>query len=117
MFQKGHARIGGRKKGKLNGKTIEIAKFSRDLFANIFKDPRFQESITRQIVTGKNPHVALELLKYAYGKPPDKVALTGEIGVTVSGDTALNKLASRLASLATRIAPAPGIEPPQSSGT
>ena len=117
-FPKGHPQYGGRKPGQLNKKTLEIQAFSRQLFAEVFRDPQFVERLKLQILSGKESHLTLELLRYAYGKPPDRVQLTGEDGGPLAlefanADLLIDKFAGRIARLAAARRDAAGAAPLQ----
>lgn len=113
-YAKGHKKMGGRKKGGLNKKTLEIAQFSRELFADVFKDPAFAQQVKNKILAGKESPLVMELLKYGYGKPPDKIQLSGPDGGPIEindADALLDKLTSRLTRLAPPATHPAGTEP------
>lgn len=66
-FEKGHKRMGGRKKGTKNIVTREIKAF---LIA-MTKSPQYQGNVKRRIMDGKAPTVELLALHWAGGKPAE----------------------------------------------
>jgi len=42
--------------------------------------PAYVESLNRRLLRGSAPHMETLLHQYAYGKPPDKMEITGDDG-------------------------------------
>jgi len=74
-FVKGDPRC-GRPPGRPNKATREIRAFARETL----EAPAYVESLNRRLLRGSAPHMETLLHHYAYGKPPDKVEMTGEDG-------------------------------------
>ena len=74
-FQKGKQKTGGRKAGTPNKATVEI----RELARSLLEDPAYQEKLKRRLRSGRAQQIEGLLYHYAYGKPVQKVALSGEL--------------------------------------
>lgn len=74
-FKKGDPRA-GRPKGRKNNRTLEIQAFAR----RMVEDPIYRDMLAKRLAIGKAPHMETLLFAHAYGKPPDKVELTGSDG-------------------------------------
>src|SRR4051812_27689827 len=75
---KGHKKYGGRKKGTLDKKVVDVRAFSQKLFGGLFNDPDYLLALKDRIERGKeSPEIVKVLLGYGYGKPPEKIQLTG----------------------------------------
>ncbi len=72
-FKKGHKQ-GGRPKGSQNRVTKEVREMTRALV----DDPEYQETLRNRLLTGDLP-AGMETMiwYYAFGKPKDRVELTG----------------------------------------
>lgn len=73
-FQKGKKPGPGRPKGRLNNATLEARQFAHGLVSS----RAYRDNLKSRLMAGTLPP-ALEsmLFHYAYGKPPEKVELTG----------------------------------------
>jgi hypothetical protein len=70
-FANGHAKVGGRKKGTPNLRTIDGEAWARA----IVDDPQVQQVLLEQARAGILPTEILKtLLAYAFGKPPEVVS-------------------------------------------
>jgi len=65
----------GRKKGSLNIVTRQIAEFAKSLL----EDPEYQAKLKARLLAGKAPHLEPILFYYAYGKPKERVELSGGV--------------------------------------
>lgn len=63
----------GRPKGAPNKATTEI----RDLARKLLDDDDYRESLKRRLIAGEASHMETLLHHYAFGKPSDKVEVTG----------------------------------------
>jgi hypothetical protein len=72
-FQKGNP---GKPKGATSKASREIRAFARETL----ESPEYVASLKRRLTHGSAPHMETLLHHYAYGKPPDKVEMTGEDG-------------------------------------
>jgi hypothetical protein len=78
LFEKGHPALpgGGRTKGSPNKSTVQVREICRAL---TFGNQQVLDRIRRECEEGTvNPRVFIELLHYAYGKPPDRLIVEGE---------------------------------------
>jgi hypothetical protein len=66
----------GKPKGAIGRATREIRAFARETL----ESAPYVESLRRRLIRGTAPHMETLLHHYAYGKPPDKVEVTGEDG-------------------------------------
>lgn len=64
-FQKGHKKLGGRKKGTGNFVTTELKLFFKEFYAT----PEYQRSLQRRLLDGKAPAVELNGWHTVIGKP------------------------------------------------
>lgn len=72
-FKKGQ---GGRPVGATNKASREI----KDIASGMLSDPAYVESLRRRLTSGKAPHMETLLHHYAYGKPKESLAVSGEGG-------------------------------------
>jgi hypothetical protein len=74
QFKTGEKNGPGRPKGRLNNTTLEARKFAHGLVAS----PGYRKSLKQRLDGGTlAPALEAMLHHYAYGKPPDRVELTG----------------------------------------
>ena len=73
-FQKGKPAGPGRPKGLLNKATQEV----KAIATRIVQDPRYLERLQNRIDRGEAGSVEVLLWHYAYGKPKERVELTGQ---------------------------------------
>lgn len=105
-FKKGKPPGPGRPKGLPNKATMEIRRFSQQLFGGLFKDPQYKKALRDRIMRGKEPpaNIAL-LLAYGYGKPPEKITIEDPDGVLGGGqirrDELVKQLCNRFAAIVT----------------
>lgn len=66
----------GRPKGIPNKATREI----KAIAAELLSDPAYVASLRRRLPAGKAPHMETLLHHYAYGKPKESLAVSGEGG-------------------------------------
>ena len=79
-FQKGDPRA-GRPKGRKNNATLEVKELARRMVEN----EAYQRRLQARMVKGKiPPAVETMLWYYAYGKPRERVEVTGEGGAPVA---------------------------------
>jgi hypothetical protein len=72
-FQTGHKR-GGRPPGRLNKKTLEIRAFAESVVGS----EAYRKNLQARLSAGTlAPALEAMLYHYAYGKPPERVELTG----------------------------------------
>jgi hypothetical protein len=75
-FQKGHPRFGGRKKDVLTRGQVKVQQLARDLFS----DPAYLANLRERLVRGRcAPQVECKLYAYAFGEPPQRVAIDGAV--------------------------------------
>lgn len=68
-------KTGGRQKGSLNKTTLEVREAARVFLS----DPQGQKQLLEQFRDGKlNPATLQMFYHYAYGKPPDKLQVSGD---------------------------------------
>lgn len=75
-FAKGHRKFGGRKPGSSNKATRDVREFAQ----KFIDDEDYRESLRRRVLRGAAPHMEVLIWHYRFGKPPDKVEMTGEDG-------------------------------------
>ncbi len=75
QFQKGHRKLGGRKKGTPNRRTVELNLLTR--MAPFMDGPGYARDLQRRISRGKAPHMESYLAQRLHGRPPDSLKLTG----------------------------------------
>ena len=78
QFKRGEPRPahGGRKKGTPNRATQEV----RELAQEFLSDPAYRQNLMRRCQQGKlAPAVEVMLWQYGYGKPADKLEVTGSL--------------------------------------
>jgi hypothetical protein len=85
-FERGHKPMGGRPKGSLNRKTIEVREFARGLI----EDPEYQSSLRRRVIEGKAPQMEMLLFKYAYGQPVERHEVNAEVRAASHSRSALS---------------------------
>jgi hypothetical protein len=66
----------GRPKGAKNKATLEIKEWA----TKFFESPKWRKSAEDRMVKGKGAHLESYLLALTYGKPTDRVELTGNEG-------------------------------------
>lgn len=78
-FTKGHALA----KGRLQGVPNRVTKQVRDQARQMVEDPRYRRRVVRDLRAGAL-HPALEamLWYYAYGRPVERIRMTGIVGRT-----------------------------------
>ncbi len=91
-FQKGHAKLGGRRGGTPNRATRDV----REMFRAIFEDPAYAKSLRERILSGKAPTLEVLGFHYVFGKPRE-IALPEEDAA--SADAVNQSLVQVLASL------------------
>lgn len=75
QFEKGKKGGPGRPKGRLNNITLEARKFAQGIVASA----KYRKTLREQAENGElPPPIQTMLWAYAYGKPPEKVEITGE---------------------------------------
>ena len=72
-FQKGHKKLGGRKRGTPNKATRDV----KDFFAEFMNSPEYQDNIRQRILAGRAVPIEQTGLYYTAGKPTEKVAVEG----------------------------------------
>lgn len=72
---KGTPKTGGRQKGTPNKATVEIREIARALV----EDPAYVASLRERLIAGEAPHMETLLHHYAYGKPPERVEVSGSL--------------------------------------
>jgi hypothetical protein len=70
-FQKGHKKLGGRKRGTPNKATRDVKEF----FAEFMSSPEYQDNIRQRILAGRAVPIEQVGLYYTAGKPTEKVAV------------------------------------------
>lgn len=120
-FQPGKKPGPGRPKGRLSDATLQIRKFSQDLFSGLFKDPKYKAALRDRILRGKeHPAIIQTLLAYGYGKPPDKFIVSNPDGSPLEGAARREELVERLCNRFTQVVvqrtAAPGVQPPVLGG-
>lgn len=93
-FVKGDPRC-GRPKGCRNKVSEDIAAYAR----SFLESSEYRASAHRRILAGKAPHLETLLYQYAYGKPPDKLEVTGADGGPLEFIQARESIARKLARL------------------
>jgi hypothetical protein len=73
-FQKGKPPGPGRPKGLQNRNTLEV----KQLATRILQDKDYLEALQRRLLRGEAGPIEVTLWHYAYGKPKERVELTGE---------------------------------------
>ena len=74
-FANGHAKVGGRKKGRRNQRTLDGEAYARA----ILEDPEVRATFLQQARDGVMPAELIKvLLSYAFGKPVEVVDVEGE---------------------------------------
>jgi hypothetical protein len=68
-FRKGHAKLGGRKKGTPNRASTEMRVFLK----SVIEDPEYQEALRARMIAGKAPQMEQLATYYTVGKPQDQV--------------------------------------------
>ena len=69
----------GRPKGAVNKATADVREFAQ----KFIDDADYRQSLRRRVLSGKAPHMEQLIWHYRYGKPPDKVQMTGEDGAPI----------------------------------
>ena len=77
MFKPGQKKLGGRKKGVKNKRVPEIRTFARNLLAD--RDYRRTLRARLKDLT-LDPGLIRMLYQYAFGRPPDKLEISGPDG-------------------------------------
>ena len=77
-FEKGHARVGGRKPGVPNKSTVEIRTVARNLLENA----AYQRALVERLRKGRAERIEALLYHYAYGVPKQSI----DLGVTNLAD-------------------------------
>lgn len=73
-YQKGQKPGPGRPPGRLNNATLEARKFAHGLVSSA----AYRKEIKARLMAGSlAPALEAMLFHYAYGKPPDKLEVTG----------------------------------------
>jgi hypothetical protein len=70
-FQKGHRKVGGRKKGAENGVTRDVREFAQ----KFIDDADYRESLRRRVLRGDAPHMETLIWHYRFGKPKDTLEI------------------------------------------
>ena len=70
-FQPGNRASAGRPKGSRNKRTLEGIEF----FADVLRDPAWQESARERMMAGTAPHLEKYGVEICFGKPRDRVSL------------------------------------------
>ncbi len=78
-FKRGHAKIGGRRKGTPNKSTGDIRAVARE----ILEDPAYLRSLRLRIIRGQAPRIEAMLFVYLYGDPVRQPTLDPETPVRV----------------------------------
>lgn len=74
---KGTPKTGGRQKGTPNKVTVEV----REMARRLVEDPEYQKNLKTRLLDGSaGPGVESMLWHYAYGKPKERVEVSGESG-------------------------------------
>ena len=68
-FEKGHKKLGGRKKGTPNRVSAEMRTFLK----SVIEDPEYQEALRARMIAGKAAHMEQLATYYVLGKPQDQV--------------------------------------------
>jgi len=98
-FKKGQSgNPAGKPKGARNKVSRDIAAYAR----SFLESDEYRASANRRMLTGKAPHLETMLHQYAYGKPPDKIEVTGADGGPVEFIVARESIARKLARLESR---------------
>ena len=74
-FQKGHKKLGGRKKGTPHKKTVELNMLTR--LAPFIDGDEYTSNVKQRILRGRAPHMETYLAQRLHGKPIEKVELAG----------------------------------------
>ena len=75
--KKGTPKTGGRKAGMPNRSTLIIRTIAQELF----QGKTFQKNLSRQFMNlTLDPSIMRALLAYAYGRPPEKIEISGPDG-------------------------------------
>jgi hypothetical protein len=75
-FKRGHKPMGGRPKGSLNKKTIEVREFA----GQIIQDPAYLPSLRQRVIEGRAPQMEVLLFKYLFGQPAERHEVDAEMG-------------------------------------
>lgn len=95
-FEPGDKRA-GRPKGVRNKATVEVKEF----VGRFLDDKPYQENLLLRLRAGEAPHMETLFWHYRYGKPVDRVEMTGKDGAALFPDTDAGALAA-LASVGLR---------------
>jgi hypothetical protein len=85
-FQKGHKKVGGRRKGTPNKVPQEV----KNLLQSVLEDPEYQSSLRERMIAGRAPQLEALAFHYAVGKPRETVK--------VEDDSSLAAILARAAS-------------------
>ena len=69
-FEKGHKKLGGRRKGTPNRVSAEMKTFLK----SVIEDPEYQEALRARMIAGKAPQMETLAAYYTLGKPTDSVS-------------------------------------------
>ena len=68
-FEKGHQKLGGRKRGTPNRASAEMKEFLR----SVIEDPDYQDALRARMIAGKAAHMEQLAAYYTLGKPQEQV--------------------------------------------
>src|SRR5688500_8794421 len=97
---------GGRPKGSLNAKTLQIQAFCR----SVCEDPEYRESVLKRARAGTLGPMEPVILAYAYGKPKESVDVRVGPLVEDLSQMSIEELTTRAAQLVAQLEEAKQLE-------
>ena len=83
-FQKGRPKTGGRKRGSLNKSTQDVGQFCREVLETEEFQRKWHHYFTKFPLERMEPKLLTLAFHYAYGRPRERIELTGVDGDTIS---------------------------------